>query len=114
MSGRPSTNIFLLLYCVYLKLKCTKISCHILLLSSTWVSSKVESGLMIYLTGRNPGIGLHVIDVHYIWCEYEFLSDARIIHLIHGDKIVGKFGNAQHIIEDSVGEFNPSFADDLD
>jgi hypothetical protein len=65
---------------------------------------------MIYLTGRNPGVGLHVVDVHGIWCEYDFLSGARIRHLLHREKVDKKFGNMQHILETSVGESNPSFA----
>ena len=43
MSGRPSTNIFLLRCHIYMKFKCLNLSWHILLLSSAWVSSKVES-----------------------------------------------------------------------
>ena len=68
---------------------------------------------MIYLTSRNPGIGLHVIDIHYIRCEYESLSGAGVCHLIHREKIDEKFGNMQHILEASVCEFNSSFAGDL-
>ena len=70
--------------------------------------------MIIYLTGRNPGIGLHVIDVHFIRCEYDFLSGAKKFHLIHGEKIDEKFGNVKHILEAFVGEFNPSFVGDLD
>jgi hypothetical protein len=69
---------------------------------------------MIYLTDSNPGVGLNVIYVHGIWCEYEFLFGAGICHLIHGEKVDKTFGNLQHILEDSVGEFNPSFVGDLD
>jgi hypothetical protein len=69
---------------------------------------------MIYLTGSNPGVSFHVVDVHGIWCEYEFFSDARIRHLIHGEKFDIKFGNMQHILEASIGEFNPSFVGDFD
>jgi hypothetical protein len=69
---------------------------------------------MIYLTGSNPGVGLHVIDVHKVLCEYEFLSGARIRHLIHGEKVDRKLGNMQHILEDFVGKFNPSFVSDFD
>jgi hypothetical protein len=69
---------------------------------------------MIYLTDSNPGIGLHIIGVHYIRCEYEFIFDVIILHLIHGEKIDKKFGNVQHILKDFVGEFNPSFVGDLD
>jgi hypothetical protein len=69
---------------------------------------------MIYLTGSNPGFGLHVVYVHIIWCEYEFLSRARIHHLIHGEKVDRKLGNMQQVLEASVGEFNPSFARDFD
>jgi hypothetical protein len=69
---------------------------------------------MIYLTGCNPGVGLHVVDVHRIWCEYDSLSGARIHYLIHGDKVDKKLGNMQHILETSIGEFNPSFASDFD
>jgi hypothetical protein len=69
---------------------------------------------MIYLTGRNPGVGLSEVYVHIIWCEYEFLSSARIRHLIHGEKVEIVFGNMQHILEASIGEFNPSFAGDFD
>jgi hypothetical protein len=65
---------------------------------------------MIYLIDRNPGVGLHVVDFHDIWCEYEFISSARIHHLIHGEKVDGKFGNVKHILEASIGEFNPFFA----
>ena len=53
----------------------------------------IQSRLMIYLTGSNPGVGLHVLDVHRIWCEYDFLFSAKIHHLIHGEKIDGNFGN---------------------
>ena len=69
---------------------------------------------MIYLTGSNPGVGLHVVDVHDILCEYDSLSGARIRHLIHGEKVDRKFGNVQHILEASIGDFNPSFAGDFD
>ena len=69
---------------------------------------------MIYLTGSNFGVGLHVLDIHEIWCEYEFLSSAIIFHLINGEKVDGKLGNMQHILKDFVGEFNPSFACDFD
>ena len=69
---------------------------------------------MVYLTSRNPGFGLHVVDVHKIWCEDEFLFGFGICHLIHGEKIDRKFGNMQHILEASIGEFNPSFVGDLD
>jgi hypothetical protein len=48
---------------------------------------------MIYLTGGNHGIGLNVIDIHYIWCEYDSLSGARVLHMIHGENIDGNFGN---------------------
>jgi hypothetical protein len=68
---------------------------------------------MIYLNGRKNGIGFHVIDVHHIRCEYEFISSAIIFHLIHGEMIDDKFGNVQQILETSVDEFNPSFAGDL-
>ena len=43
-----------------------------------------------------------------------FISGVKIRNLIHEENIDRKFGNVQHIIEASVGEFNPSFADDLD
>ena len=69
---------------------------------------------MIYLTSSNLGVGLHVVDVHGIWCEYDSLSGARIHHLIHKEKVDRKLGNMQHILEASVGEFNPSFFDDFD
>jgi hypothetical protein len=69
---------------------------------------------MIYLTGSNSGIGFHVVYVHKIWCEYDFLSGAGIRHLIHGEKVDIKLGNMKHILEASVGEFNPSFAGDFD
>ena len=69
---------------------------------------------MIYLTGSNPRIGFHAIDLHYIRCEYEFIFGAIIFHLIHEEKIDRKFGNVKNILEASVGEFNPSFAGDLD
>jgi hypothetical protein len=69
---------------------------------------------MIYLTGSNPGIGLHVIDIHYIRCEYESLSGARVIHLIHRDNIDRKSRNVKHILKDFICEFNYSFAGDLD
>ena len=69
---------------------------------------------MIYLTGRNPGVGLHVIDVHDIWCEYESLSSAGMFHLIHGEKVNTNLGNMQHILKASVCEFNPSFVGHLD
>jgi hypothetical protein len=69
---------------------------------------------MIYLTGRNPGVGFHVIYVHGIGCEYEFLFGSGIHHLIHEEKVDRKFGNVQHILEASIGEFNPSFAGDFD
>jgi hypothetical protein len=69
---------------------------------------------MIYLTGRNPGVCLHVVDVHDIWCEYEFIFGAGIHHLIQGEKVDRKLGNMQHVLEASVGEFNPSFVGDFD
>jgi hypothetical protein len=69
---------------------------------------------MIYLTGSNTRVGLHVVDVHGIWCEYEFISSAKIRHLIHREKVDRKFGNMQHILEASVDEFNPSFVGDFD
>jgi hypothetical protein len=68
---------------------------------------------MIYLTGSNLGVGLYVIDVHGIWCEYEFLSGARIHHLIHREKIDRKIGNIQHVLKTFIGEFNPSFVGDF-
>jgi hypothetical protein len=64
---------------------------------------------MIYLTGRNLGVGFHVVYVHGIWCEDDSLSGARIHHLIHREKFDRKLGNMQHILEAFVGEFNPSF-----
>ena len=70
----------------------------------------IQSRLMIYLIGSNLGVGLHVVYVHRIWCEYEFISSSEIHHLIHREKVDRKFGNVQHILEASVGEFNPSFA----
>jgi hypothetical protein len=69
---------------------------------------------MIYLTGRNPGVGLHVVDVHRIWCEDDFIFGAGIRHLIHREKAYRKLGNMQHVLEASVGEFNPSFVGDFD
>jgi hypothetical protein len=69
---------------------------------------------MIYLTSSDPGFGLHVVDVHGIWCEYEFLSGVVICHLIHGEKVDRNFGNVQHILKAFVGEFNPSFIGDFD
>jgi hypothetical protein len=69
---------------------------------------------MIYLTGRNPGVGLCVVDVHENWCEYEFISSSVIFHLIHKENVDKKFGNVQHILKASVGEFNPSFVGDFD
>jgi hypothetical protein len=69
---------------------------------------------MIYLTSNNHGIGFHVIDVHFIWCEYDFISGARIRHLIHKEKVDGKFGNMQHILEASIGELNPYFVGEFD
>ena len=69
---------------------------------------------MIYLTSCNPGVGLHVVYVHGIWCEYDSLSSAGIRHLIHGEKVDRKLGNMQHILEAFVGEFNPSFFGDFD
>jgi hypothetical protein len=69
---------------------------------------------MIYLTGSNPGVGLHVIDVQKIWCEYDFISSAGIRHLIDREKVEKSFGNVKHILEASVGEFNPSFVGDFD
>jgi hypothetical protein len=69
---------------------------------------------MIYLTSRNPRGGLHVVYVHEIWCEYKFLSGARICHMINREKVDRMFGNMQHVLEASIGEFNPSFASDFD
>ena len=69
---------------------------------------------MIYLTGSNHGVALHVIDFHRIWCEYEFILDVGILHLIHREKVDRNFGNVQHILESSIGEFNPSFVSDFD
>ena len=69
---------------------------------------------MIYLTGSNPGVGFHVIDVHRIWCEDDFLSGAGIRHLIHREKVDRKLGNMQHVLEAFIGEFNPSFSGDFD
>ena len=74
----------------------------------------IQSRFMIYLTGSNPEVGLHFVYVHGIWCEYDFLSDARIFHLIHGEKVDIRFGNVQHILEASICEFNSSFVGDLD
>jgi hypothetical protein len=48
---------------------------------------------MIYLTGSNPGIGLHVIDIHCIRCEYESLSGSIVLHLIHEENIDENVGN---------------------
>jgi hypothetical protein len=53
----------------------------------------IESRLMFYLTGRNHGIGLYVLDIHCIRCEYDYLSGPIFFHLIHRDKIGDKFGN---------------------
>jgi hypothetical protein len=61
---------------------------------------------MIYFTGSNPGLGLHVVDVHGIWCEYKFLSGSIIFHLIYGEKVDKKFGNMQHVLEASIGDFD--------
>jgi hypothetical protein len=69
---------------------------------------------MIYLTSSNSGVGFHVVYVHGIWCEYKFLSDAKIHHLIHREKVDRKLGNMQHVLEAFIGEFNPSFASDFD
>jgi hypothetical protein len=69
---------------------------------------------MIYLTGSNPGIGFHVIDIHWIRCEYDSLSSVEVSHMIHGEKIDRNFGNVKHILKASVCEFNSSFACDLD
>jgi hypothetical protein len=69
---------------------------------------------MIYLTGRNPGVGLHVVYDHEIWCEYDFLPSDEIRHLIHIEKVDRNLGNMQHVLEASVGEFNPSFDGDFD
>jgi hypothetical protein len=69
---------------------------------------------MIYLTCSDPGIDLHVIDIHFIMCEYDYLSGAGVIHMIHGEKIDGNFENVKHILKASVCEFNSSFASDLD
>jgi hypothetical protein len=69
---------------------------------------------MIYLTASNSGVVLHVLDVHGIWCECDFLSGAGILHLIHGEKVDRKLRNMQHILEAFVGEFNPSFVDEFD
>jgi hypothetical protein len=69
---------------------------------------------MIYLTGRNLGIGLHVIDIHCIMCEYESLSSVGFFHLIHEEKIDRNFGNMQHILEAYVCEFYSFFVGDLD
>jgi hypothetical protein len=74
----------------------------------------IQSRLMIYFTGRNPGVGLHVVYVHGVCCEYEFLFDVGIHHLIHGEKVDRELGNIQHILEASVGDFNPSFVGDFD
>jgi hypothetical protein len=68
---------------------------------------------MIYLTDRNHGIGLHVIDFHCIRCEYEFHFGDIIFHLIHREKINENFGYMQHILKAFDGEFNPSFSADL-
>jgi hypothetical protein len=46
--------------------------------------------------------------------EYDFLSDVGIHHLIHREKVDRKLGNMWHILEASVGEFNPSFVGDFD
>jgi hypothetical protein len=74
----------------------------------------IQSRLMIYLTGCNFGVGLHVIDVHFILFEYDSLSGAGIRHLIHREKVDRKLGNMKHILETSVGELNPSFVGDFD
>jgi hypothetical protein len=57
---------------------------------------------------------LHIVDVHKILCEDDFLSCAGIRHLIYGDKVDRKLGNMQHIPEASIGEFNPSFISDIE
>jgi hypothetical protein len=57
---------------------------------------------------------VHVVYVHGIWCEYDFLSGAVIFHMIHREKVDGKFGNVQHILKAFVGELNPSFIGDFD
>jgi hypothetical protein len=69
---------------------------------------------MIYHTNNNLAVGFHFIDVHGIWCEYEFISGARIHHLIHGETVDKKFWNLQHILEAFGGQFNPSFVGDFD
>ena len=69
---------------------------------------------MIYLTGSNLGVGLHVIDIHGILCEYDSLSGVGIRHLIHREKFERKLGNMKHILESSFGDFNPSFVGDFD
>jgi hypothetical protein len=48
---------------------------------------------MIYVTGSNLGICLHVIDINNIKCEYDSLSGAIFFDLIHREKIDRKFGN---------------------
>jgi hypothetical protein len=48
---------------------------------------------MIYLTGRNPGICFHVIDMHRIRCEYDSIFGAIVFHLIHREKIDKNLGN---------------------
>jgi hypothetical protein len=69
---------------------------------------------MIDLTGSNPGVGLHVVDVHGVWCEYEFIFGIGILHLIHKEKVDRNLGNMKHILKTSIGEFNPSFVGDFD
>jgi hypothetical protein len=68
---------------------------------------------MIYLTSRNPGVGLYVVGIYGIWCEDDFISVAGICHLIHGEKVDKKLGNMQRILEASIGYFNPSFVSDF-
>jgi hypothetical protein len=113
MSSRPSTIPYFLSFCMYIKFKFLNISCHILLLSLAWIRSNaksgsinlekcVESGLMIYVTSSNPGIGLNIIDIHYIRCEYDSLTSSGVCHLIHGEKIDENFGKVYHILEASI------------
>jgi hypothetical protein len=74
----------------------------------------IQSRLVIYLIDSNLGVGLHFVCVHIICCECEFISGAEMCHLIHREKVEKKFGNMQHVLKDSIGEFNPSFASDFD
>jgi hypothetical protein len=61
--------------------------------SESELSSEEESACACSSSRTGGRVGLHVVDVHRIWCEDDFLSGAEIFHLIYGEKVDKNFGN---------------------